>query len=418
MTTYPVSALRAVALRSQALHIGNGNEPTPMQDSLFEVINQIGCVQIDTLQMVHRSHYLVAWSRMGTFEPAEFDTLTFGPQRRLFEGWEHAASIIPLTEYRYQMPRQRDLREQHTTGHNRWLTDLVHRDLVPQVLEQVRSEGAKKISNFESDGHKGGAWWNWRPAKVALEYLFSEGKLMIADLEKFQRVYDLSERVLPEWVDTSEPTDEERDHFWVERGAKCLGICTARQAGDYTWMKVTKSLPHVESMLKDGTLRPIKGKLANEETAELIIHRDNLTVLEEAADKAFKAKRTTFLSPFDNLFWASRRDEMLWGFHRTLEAYVPSHKRVYGYFCLQILHNDRLVGRFDPKLDRKTGTLIVRALYIEPGVKLSERLIREVGKAMQDFMTFHKAKELIIERSEPAEFGKKLLASVTNQENK
>jgi uncharacterized protein YcaQ len=418
MTTYPLSALRAVALRTQTLHIANGSEPTPNLDALFKVINQIGCVQIDTLQMVHRSHYLVAWSRMGTYEPAEFDALTFGPQPQLFEGWEHAASIIPLTEYRYQMPRQRDLREQHTTGHNRWLTDLVHRDLVPQVLEQVRSSGAKKISNFESDGHKGGSWWNWRPAKVALEYLFSEGKLMIANREKFQRVYDLTERVLPKWVDTSEPTDEERDRFWVERGAKSLGVCTARQVGDYTWMKVTKSQPHLDKLLKDGTLVPTKGKLANRQTADLIIHRDNLSLLEQAADGALKSERTTFLSPFDNLFWASRRDEMLWGFHRTLEAYVPSHKRVYGYFCLQILHKDRLVGRFDPKLERKTGTMMVRALYLEPGVKLSEELVNDVGKAMRNFMAFHEAKQLVIERSEPADFGKKLMTSVTKQEDK
>jgi hypothetical protein len=171
-------------------------------------------------------------------------------------------------------------------------------------------------------------------------------------------------------------------------------------------------------MLKDGTLQTIKGKLANGDTTELIIHRDNLMLLEEAADKAFKAERTTFLSPFDNLFWASRRDEMLWGFHRSLEAYLPSHKRVYGYFCLQILHNDRLVGRFDPKLDRKTGTLIVRALFLEPGVKLSDKLVRDVGKAMRDFMSFHKARNLVIDRSEPVEFGKKLLTAVPNQDNK
>jgi uncharacterized protein YcaQ len=238
---------------------------------------------------------------------------------------------------------------------------------------------------------------------------------MIAGREKFQRVYDLTERVLPKWVDTSEPSVEERDRFWVERGAKSLGVCSARQAGDYTWMKVTKSRPHLETLIKNGILLPIKGRLADGQTVDLVIHRDNLSLLEQAADGAFKAERTTFLSPFDNLFWASKRDEMLWGFHRVLEAYIPGPKRVYGYYCLQILHKDRLVGRFDPKLERKTGTLILRALYLEPGVKLSEQLVSDIAAAMRDFMAFHEAKELVIERSEPAVFGKNLMASISTQ---
>jgi uncharacterized protein YcaQ len=409
MTIYPVSALRALALRTQGLHVANGCE----QDSLFQVVNQIGCVQIDTLHMVRRSHYLVPWSRIGSYEPADFDALTFGEERMLFEGWEHAASIIPLAEYRFQMPLQRSLREHPTTWYTRWLNELVQKDFVPKVLERVRTEGALKVSNFESDGHRGGTWWNWRPAKVALEFLYSMGDLMIADRSKFQRVYDLTERILPKWVDVSEPTVDERDLFWVERGAKSLGVCSARQAGDYTWMKVTRSRPHVETLIKNGILLPIKGQKANGETADLLVHRDNLALLEQAADGALKAERTTFLSPFDNLFWASRRDEMFWGFRKALEAYLPAPKRIYGYFCLPILHKDQLVGRFDPKLDRKTGTLILRGLFLEPGVKLGERLVKDIACAMRDFMKFHDAKELVIERSEPAAFRKKLTGAMT-----
>jgi len=412
MTIYPNSALRAVALRAQHLHSANGNESTPTPDALYHVINQIGCVQIDTLHMVRRSQYLVPWSRIGTYAPELFDDLIFGPERHLFEGWEHAATIIPLAEYRFQMPRQRDLREHPSNWYNRWLNDLVQKDFVPQVRERIRREGALKVSNFESDGHKGGTWWNWRPAKAALELLYAFGELMIANRDKFQRVYDLTERLLPKWVDRREPTVEERDRFWVERGAKALGICTARQAGDYTWMKVTKSRPQVEILLKEGILLPVKGKLADGKTADLIIHRDNLPLLEQAADGALEAGRTTFLSPFDNLFWAARRDEMFWGFHKALECYLPASKRVYGYFCLPILHNDRLVGRFDPKLVRKTGTLILRALYLEPGIKAGEELVHDIAGALRDFMAFHEARELVIEHSEPASFGRKLMKAI------
>jgi uncharacterized protein YcaQ len=376
------------------------------------MIEQIGCVQIDTLHMVRRSQYIVLWSRLGTYDPADFDALISAADRRLFEGWQHAATIIPLTEYRYQIVHQHNLREHPTNWYNRWLNETVQKDFVPQVLERVRREGALKVSDFESDGHTGGTWWNWRPAKVALEFLYAFGELMVADRVKFQRVYDLTERVLPKWVDTTGPTVEERDRFWVERGAKALGICLPRHAGDYTWMKVSRSRPIVESLLAGGILLPVKGQLVNDKTADLVIHRDNLPLLQQAADGELKAERTTFLSPFDSLWWASRRDEQFWGFHQSLEAYLPAPKRVYGYFCMPILHKDRLVGRLDPKLERKDGLLRLKALYLEPGVKPGEELIRDVATAMRDFMAFHQAKDLLIEHSEPVAFGRNLLKEI------
>jgi uncharacterized protein YcaQ len=235
---------------------------------------------------------------------------------------------------------------------------------------------------------------------------------MIAGRDKFQRIYDLTERVLPSWVDTRAPTAEERDRFWVERGAKALGVCLPRHAGDYSWMKVTKSRPIVEALVKDGTLLGITGRLENGNTGELLIHRDNLPLLEQAADGTLKAERTTFLSPFDSLFWAVRRDELLWDFHQSLECYVPAPKRVYGYFSLPILHKDRLVGRFDPKLERKYGLMRLKSLFLEPGVKPDAEVVNDVAVAMSDFMKFHEAKELVIERSEPAALGKKLLKRI------
>lgn len=409
MTIYTNAALRAVALRTQNLHAKNGHESTPTREAVCAAIERVGCVQIDTLQMVARSQYLTIWSRLGTYDPKDFDALLFGPERRLFEGWQHAASVIPLTEYRYQMPRQHDLRERSNNWYTRWLAEKGHEETIQHVRDRVRQEGARKISDFERGDHPAGAWWNWRPAKVALEYLYAFGELMIADRVNFQRVYDLTERVLPRWVDTTEPSAEERDRFWVERGAKALGVCAPRHAGDYTWMKVTKSRPCVEGLLKDGTLVPITGRLANKETAELVIHRDNLLLLEQAADGDLPAERTTFLSPFDSLWWASRRDEQLWNFHQSLEAYLPAPKRVYGYFCLPILHKDRLVGRFDPKLDRKSGTLILKALHLEPNIRPTEELVHGMGGALKDFMTFHKAKDLVIEASQSEEFSNKLM---------
>jgi uncharacterized protein YcaQ len=413
MTIYPLSALRAVVLRAQGLHAANRADSAPTRDDLYRAIQQIGCVQIDTLHMVRRSHYLVMWSRLGNYDPAEFDALTCAVDRRLFEGWQHAACIIPLTEYRYQLPRQRHLRENKSSWYYRWLNDKIQTDFLPQVLERIRREGPLKVSEFEKEaGHEGGTWWNWRPSKAALELLYSLGDLAIADRVKFQRLYDLTERVLPKWVDLSEPTVEQRDRFWVERGARAMGVGLPRHAGDFSWMKITKSRPIVTQLIEDGILMPIRGQLADGSTAELVIHKDNLLLLEQAADGTLKAERTTFLSPFDNLWWAGRRDEQFWGFHQSLEAYLPAPKRTYGYFCLPILHKDRFVGRFDPKLERKTGVLRLKSLYLEPGVKPVEDLVQGVATAMRDFMAFHQARELVIENSQPAGFGKKLMKAL------
>ena len=409
MTIYPVTALRTLALFTQNLHAFNGSDLQPTSETIYDLIEKIGCIQIDTLHMVRRSQYIVPWSRLGAYDPAMFDTLAITPDRRLFEGIQHAACIIPLAEYRYQLPHQRRVREEPSTNTRKWLSDPANNILIGSVLERIRQEGALRTSDFAGDGHKRNSWWDWKPAKHALELLYARGDLMIDRRDKFQRYYDLTERVLPKWVDTTEPSSTERDRFWVERGARALGACQLRHAGDYTWMGVSKSRPSMERLIKDGVLLPIQGRLADDKVTDLVIHRDNLTFLEQASDGALKAQRTTFLSPFDSLLWAARRDEMFWGFHQSLECYLPAPKRVYGYFCLPILHHDRLVGRFDPKLERKTGLLRLRAIYLEPGIKPEEELVRDTTVAMRDFMSFHDVHDLVIEHSQPASFGNKFM---------
>jgi len=152
--------------------------------------------------------------------------------------------------------------------------------------------------------------------------------------------------------------------------------------------------------------------LADGEAHQLVLHRDQLETLQRVAEGEITAQRTTFMSFFDSLFWCRKRDIQLWGYQNLLEAYVPAAKRRYGYFCLSILHKDRLVGRFDPKLERKTGVLRIKALYLEPGVEPEDDLVSGVATAMRDFMKFHNASELVIEKSQPEEFGKKLLIAL------
>jgi hypothetical protein len=417
-TVYPLEAVRALALETQRLtgpnpQIGSNGSPASL-DSLYETVAAIGAVQIDTLHVVARSHYLVLWSRHGAYDQKIFDGLAYHPQeRKLFEGWQHAACYVPLHEYRYQMPHQRMLRDGPGDWYTRWLHEKHNVEVVGLVRERIRSEGALRVSDFDRGDHRGGAWWDWRPAKVALEYLYAFGELMIADRVNFQRVYDLTERILPAWVDVAEPTRLERDRFWIERGAKALGASLRRNPLDYTWMKLGLGRPVLADLIKEGVLLEIEARLADGKTHTLIVHPDNLPLLERAADGAIQPKRTTFLSPFDNLFWAQGRDEAFWGFRQRLEAYTPAPKRIYGYFSLAILHKDQLVGRFDPKLERAHGILRLKSLHLEPAVAPDEELVAGVAAAMRDFMTFHKANDLVIEASNPPEFGEKLSRSMT-----
>lgn len=409
----PLSAARALALHTQLLDAPASQPPTI--DSIYNVVESLGCVQIDTLQMVARSQYLVIWSRLGSYNPADFDRLIFSPDdRRLFEYWRHAMSIIPLKFYRYQMPHMTTFRNNDgSKWYEKWLNeDGSHREVLGQVLDRIRDEGPLRAADFEYDGPRRDSWWDWKPAKRALEYHFTAGNLMITDRVNFQRVYDLAERVLPDWVDTNEAAAEAADRHHVEQAVRSLGICRPLQAAEYAYMKRTPVRQIIKELIEDGTITTVQGVLSDGEAHELIVHRDNLKLLEQAADGALIPERTTFLSPFDSLFWARGRDEDFWHFRQALEAYKPAKDRIWGYFCLPTLHRDRLVGRFDPKLDRKSGTLYLRALYLEPDIYPDEELVTDVAGAMRDFLKFHEATDLVIEKSDPVDFGDKLRASL------
>jgi len=407
--TYPITAARTLALHAQGLALPQQGDQPVTQASIQKVVERLGCVQIDTLNLVQRSHYLVLWSRLGTYNPADFDTLTYNPDKRsLFEGWQRVASFIPLKDYRYQLPRMQRMRANHSEGFLRWFDKEGHA-LMDMVLERIRSEGALRAADFEYHGPKRGSWWDWKPAKTALEYLFAFGDLMITNRVRFQRVYDLTERVLPGWVDTRAPSMEQRDRYWVEQAALALGVCTPNQLIGYNYYRRGEVKTALEGLIREEVLVSIDVRLADGGVQAYLVHCHNLPVLQQAADGAIRAVRTTFLSPFDNLWWAAGRDVQLWGFRQRLEAYTPAPHRVWGYFCLPVLHKERLVGRFDPKMERKEGILKLKALYLENGVEPEEELLSGVAGAMRDFMKFHKAKELVIEKSQPAVFGEKLL---------
>ena len=396
---YPVHAARALALHAQGLAAQPDLETPASPEQLYDAVERVGCLQIDTLQMVRRSHYLALWSRVGMYDPADLDGLAYDPEhRKLFEYWLHAASIIPLAEYRYRLFLMRRCREGAFRSRARWLADDANAAMVDATLRRVREEGPARTSDFGDERplpRKG--WWDWKPAKHALEYLLDRGDLMVTARVNFQRVYDLRERTLPDWVDTSEPSEDETFRHLLEWSMRRIGICTPRQLRDYARLKMTDTRPHLRALTEDGTFVEVACETANGEPERFIVHRDGLATLQRAADGALVPNATTFLTPFDSLFWAPGRDVQLWGFEQRLEAYVPAPKRRWGYFSLPVLHGGRLVGRFDPKLERATGTMRLRALHLESGVVADEGLAADFGRAMRGFMAFHDATELVVE---------------------
>ena len=412
-TIYELSAARAMALHAQRLTNPNHQvEELADKNSIYQIIKDLGCVQIDTLYVVQRSHYLILWSRLGNYDLMDFDSLIYDPAERcLFEGWKHAASIIPLEDYRYQIPHMKYVRQENLQSEG-WLSEPVNQELLESVYERIKKEGPLRARDFKYDGPKRGSWWDWKPAKNALELLFSWGDLMIADRINFQRVYDLRQRVLPKWVKNSELTSEERDRFWLEQGVRALGICQPLQAADYSYRKRNFVRGYLKDMIKEGVFVEIKVRLVDRSVKSFIIHNKDQRNLEKAADGEMNPVRTTFLSPFDNLFWARGRDKQFWNFRNLLEAYKPAPTRIWGYFNMPILHRDRLVGRIDPKVERVNAKLIVKSIFLEEGVETNEQLITDLAQSFRSFMAINHAKDLIFENKNDAELGDKILSQI------
>ena len=179
----------------------------------------------------------------GSYTPTDFDRLIYSPEeKKLFEGVQGVAAIIPLKDYRYQLPEFDKRRQDLSKWYGNWLDGQGNRELAATVLERIRQEGALRASDFEYDGPRRGSWWDWKPAKIALEYLFTRGDLMIANRVNFQRVYDLTERVLPHGWISSMPSLEERDRYWIEQGVLALGICLPNQIAEYAY-HMRRALP-------------------------------------------------------------------------------------------------------------------------------------------------------------------------------
>jgi uncharacterized protein YcaQ len=347
------SQARRVAIAAQGFL--DPRHATPDLRTLNRTVRRTGVLQIDSVNVLQRAHYVPLFSRMGPYDTTLLDRASGRAPRRLVEYWAHVAAFMPVELWPHMQHRMRLYRDD---GHP-WMR-AVDTGLAASLLAELRDRGRRTARDLD-DGlprdkqHWG---WNWSEAKKALEYLFLAGEVAVAGRNaQFERVYDLPERVIPRTVlELPVPPDEEAHRELVRRAAQSHGVATARDLRDYYRMPAGQATAAIASLVEDGELVPVE---VEGWRRPAYLHRDARLPRRVAA--------RALLSPFDPLVWERSRTEDLFEFFYRIEIYVPEHKRVHGYYVLPFLLGDRIVGRVDLKADRKDGVLRVHAAYAEPG---------------------------------------------------
>jgi uncharacterized protein YcaQ len=349
---------RALVLAAQGLAA-----PRPAavdRRALRGLVDRLGVVQIDSVNVLVRSHYLPAFSRLGAYDRAELDALAHAAPRALFEYWGHEASLLPVALHPLMRWRMARAHEDAWRG----IRGIVKRkpQLVRDVLAIVRERGPIAASDLETETAKPKrkGWWSWSDTKCAIEYLFWSGEVTSSRRRVFERLYDVPERVIPSRVlAAATPGEADAQRALVARAACALGIATEADLADYYRLSRASARTAIAELVEAGELVPAK---VEGWPREAYRHRD-------ARAPAIDPARAALLSPFDSLIWWRERTERLFGMKYRIEIYTPQPKRVHGYYVLPLLLGDRLVARVDLKADRAAGALRVQAAHAEPGGK-------------------------------------------------
>lgn len=382
----PAAKLRRIALDAQGLlrqaPFGRGRNATR------RAIEHLGYVQIDTISVVARAHDHVLHARVPNYRPEHLDALL--KQRAIFEYWYHAASYLPMSDYRFALPRMRAM----ASKSERWIRSRDTR-LMQEVLARIRAEGPLKARDFQHAGHNGSGWWDWKPAKGALEQLFMQGDLMVAGRDGFQKTYDLTERVLPAGTDTRPPDQRELARYLLTTMLRGHGYITPTCV---TYLRRGKAIRTalksvLDEEMAEGNLVTIR--LPGGEVAYTDPER-----LESRSPPV--SRRAAVLSPFDGLVIHRDRARSVFDYDYQIECYVPARSRRYGYFCLPLLHRDRLIGRADCKAHRDAGRFEVRHLHLEPHAEPVDELVDEAAAALRRFAAFNSCTDVAITRTTPA----------------
>lgn len=388
-----MSDVRHLAVASQGL---NGGWQLPEgKAGAVEVVRRLGYVQIDTLHVVQRAHHHAIWSRYPDYKPKMLHTM-LAEERDVFEWWTHAASYIPMDEFRFYAPRMGDraLRPAHRT----WIAE--NREVMDHVLARIQDEGALGTSDFKAPkDHTSGSWWSgWKPAKRALEVMFNQGVVLVSERRNFERIYDLRERIVPNGAAHPVPDDDEMRDYWLRRALAAFGALPEHRL--WWWRRSRPGKAAIERGIAHGWVTPVR--VAEFEDEPWYASTKALKVLDQpASDEPDASSPVHILSPFDNLIIRRPLMEMLFDFDYRMECYVPKAKRQYGYFSLPILWGSRFVGRVDTKADRASGTLILRHAAFEPDVTDYASLLPLLAREFRAFATFNECDSFAIEKVTP-----------------
>ncbi len=351
------------------------------KSGLRELIRQLGYVQIDTISVVERAHHHTIWSRLPGYDKAWLDEL-LAKDRAIFEFWSHAASYLPMEDYRFSLPRMRKFPD--TTSWERQFF-AKYRHLLRDVRKRIEAEGPLSARDFPDtrSTKTNYGWGEGKPEKIALELLLWKGELMVDRRDNFQRVYDLTERVLPSWADTTLPPEEELRRHVILRSLSALGIASQTDLRNYlVTAKNAAFNQHLREMTESGEI--VETSIHGLPDAHYLLP-ESLSSLETPLRPASQA---WLLSPFDNLVILRPRLKRLFGFDYTLECYVTPNKRVYGYWCLPILFQNRFIGRLDCKANRKSGVMEVNSLHWESARQPALPARKAVQKTFDRFSEF------------------------------
>jgi uncharacterized protein YcaQ len=365
--------------------------------STLSAIEHLGYIQIDTISAIQRAHHHTLWNRNPRYHSSQLDQLM--ANKSIFEYWSHAAAYLPMRDFRYSLPRKQAIA---FGSENHWY----ERDeqLMKSVLRRIADEGPLMAKDFEHRAKTSGEWSS-KPSKRALEYLFMQGELMVPYRVNFHKVYDLTERVLPEDTDTSLPNPQEYARFLITRYLQANGL---GQAAEICYLlKNTKALVSdtLQEMASNGELLQIK------------VSGNNYYVLPstlELLNTPLSRNKLKILSPFDNLLIQRKRMGALFGFDYQLECYVPEPLRQYGYFSLPILWDGKLVARMDCKAERKKSLLHIKHLALEPGLIKTDAFSLALTKELVSFLQFNECNSLRIHNTSPAGFKPVLEKSMKN----
>ncbi|WP_295071295.1 crosslink repair DNA glycosylase YcaQ family protein [Tabrizicola sp.] len=334
--------------------------------ALHDLIERIGFVQVDSINTVARAHDMILWSRRQSFRPPALKRL-LEKDRSLWEHWTHDASILPTRLHGVWQHRfQRDEQRLHANWKS-WFRDGYEAQF-DSILNRIARDGPVGTADVGEGEVRGkGGWWDWHPSKTALEWLWRTGRLAITRREGFAKIYDLTERVIPEIHRAPIPAEQVCD--WACRSAlRHLGFGTSGEIAAY-WKAISPEV--ARAWCRDALAR---GQIIEAEIEGTLGQRRKVFVFPDtlAEEPPEPTPRLRILSPFDPALRDRDRAEFLFGFHYRIEVFVPEPKRIYGYYVFPVLEGDSLVGRIDVKAFREAGSLRVKAFWPEPGVKLTK----------------------------------------------